>query len=237
MALNTNTAKNQNKLYILKVRTQDAEKKPLPVHFEVFEKKTVEVEGKTEERWVTTTTTKDVTGDLNSIELTEREFKGEKIPGVKVTLVDDSQKESYLLDLRYNIVSRSLFNSLFGLTSFENLEIGVYQTKPKSADGKSYASISLKQNGKRVDWKFDKNSIPPIETVKIGKKEVSNFDNMNEFYIKHLQNLSAKLRSNRSQVKSASAPASVHEVDTHEIPVSIGDEGSDDDSSGAEKLF
>jgi hypothetical protein len=222
MALNTNTAKNQNKLYILKVRTQDAEKKPLPVHFEVFEKKTIEVEGKPEDRWVTATTTKDVTGDLNNIE---------------VTLVDDSQKESYLLDLRYNMVSRSLFNSLFGLNSFENLEIGVYQTKPKTADGKSYASISLKQNGKRVDWKFDKNSIPPIETVKIGKKEVSNFDNMNEFYIKHLQNLSVKLRSNRAHTKSVSVPAPAHEVDTHEIPASIGDDGSDDDSGGAEKLF
>lgn len=200
MALNTNTNKNSNKLYILKVRTKDADKQSVPVHFEVFEKKSVDINGKTEEKWATATTTRNVSGDLSRVELGEVEYEGEKSPTVKLTIVDNAQKESYLLDLRYNIISRSLFNGLFNLKSFDNIEIGVYQTKPKTKDGKSFAAISLKQNGERVDWKFKKEEIPPVEIVKVGKKGVSNFDNMNEFFLKNLEELSIKVRANKPKV-------------------------------------
>ena len=134
---------NNGELIILKLKTTDPEKKPTPVHFEITRKK--------DDKWVVAGETKDVSGDITKIELYEKEYEGQVTPLVKVYLEDAEASETYLIDLRYNMLSRNLFNSLLSLTSFGGVSIGVYDRK---VGEKTYPSISVKQNDKRVDSKY-----------------------------------------------------------------------------------
>lgn len=199
---NNNTQSN-NKLFILKIRTQDAEKKVVPIHFEVFSKK--------DDKWESVRSdVRDVSGSLTRLELGEKEFNGEKSPTVKLTLEDASQQESYMLDLRYSMITRSLFNALLSLKSFDNLKISVYQTKPKSKDEKSYPQISLRQNDEKVSWKYKLEELPPVEKVTIGKKEITNFDKLNDFFVEKLRELT---KSIRGKAKTQSSPTSKTQED------------------------
>lgn len=202
---NNNTQSN-NKLFILKIRTQDAEKKVVPIHFEVFAKK--------DEKWESIRSdVKDVSGSLTRLELGEKEFNGEKSPTVKLTLEDASQQESYMLDLRYSMITRSLFNSLLSLQSFDNLKVSVYQTKPKSKDEKSYAQISLRQNDEKVSWKYKLEELPPVEKVTIGKKEITNFDKLNDFFVEKLRELTKSIRG-----KGKTQSSSVSKTQEDDVP-------------------
>jgi hypothetical protein len=182
---------NNNKLYILKPRTQDAEKKPITPILEVLEK--------VEDSWKITGDTKSVSGNLTKIELGERTWEGVTSPTVKITLEDTERKESYLLDLRFNLMTRSLFNSLLSLKDFNDVSISIYSTKPKTPTDKSYPAMAARSHDNRLDWRFKPEELPPIVKVKVGKQEVPVFDDLNDFLIKELRVLAEKVKESRKQ--------------------------------------
>lgn len=198
---------NDNELIILKLKTADAEKRPVPVHFEISKK----VDGK----WGAVGDTKDVSGDITKIELYTREWEGVETPLVKIFIEDAEAKETYLLDLRYNMLSRNLFNTLLSLTSFEGVSIGVYERKKEE---KTFPAVSVKQDGKLVNWKYKIDELPKVETVRVGKKDITNFDNLNDFFIEELKKLSELVKGAPAPVaKKPAAPAPEPE-EGEEIP-------------------
>lgn len=212
MALGNNR-KNDSTLIILKLKTADAEKKPVPVHFEVTKK--------VDDKWQPVGETKDVSGRLTKVETYEREWEGTVTPLVKIYLEDDDAKETYLLDLRYNMLSRNLFNSLLSLDSFEDVKIGVWDRKK---DDKTYPAVTVRQGEKMVDWKHKIADLPPVEKVKVGKKDVTNFDNLNDFFIEELKAFADKVKATTPVAPKASPSKSKvsndvdEEVGDSEIP-------------------
>lgn len=186
---------NDNELIILKLKTADAEKKPVPVHFEVTKK--------VGDKWSAVAETKEVSGTITKVETYEREWEGVVTPLVKVYLEDAEAKESYLLDLRYNMLSRNLFNTLLSLESFDGVKIGVYERKKGD---KTYPAVSVRQNDQLVNWKYKIEELPAIEKVQVGKKEITNFDNLNDFFIEELKALGERVKGGQKSVPAKSGP-------------------------------
>ena len=178
-----NTNNNNNKLSILKIKTRDAEKHDIPPYFSVSEKN---AEGK----WTEVSQVKDLAADLVRVEVGEREFEGEPYNEIKLTFEDKNLQESYLLDLRMNLLSRNIFNSLFSLSSFENIELGLYQKRGE----KTYPAVSVKQSGQRVDWKYKLDEQPKMNKVLVGKKTVVDSTELDEFYVEKLKELAARVK-------------------------------------------
>ncbi len=203
---------SNNELIILKVKTADAEKKPVPVHFEVMKK----VDGK----WAATGETRDVSGRVTKVETYEREWEGKMTPLVKLYIEDESVQETYLLDLRYNMLSRNLFNNILSLTSFEEVSIAL---RDKKKGDKTYPTVYVNQGGKKVDWKYKVEELPKVVKVMVGKTEHTSFDDLNDFFIKELTELSEVVKSQMSQ-RTATAP----KVDKVEDAAPEGEEGDSD---------
>lgn len=197
MALGS-THKNNGKLFILKLRTADAEKKPVAPHFEITEK--------VDDKWVVTGQVNEVSGTLTKVETYEKQYEGDITPLVKVFIEDKEKNESYLLDLRYNMLSRNLFNTLISLETFGDLKIGLWERKK---DDKTYPAISLRQSDKMVNWKFEIKDLPPVDKVIVGKKTVTSFDNLNDFFIEKLKEFSDRVKN-----APRSAPVSQEKVET-----------------------
>lgn len=206
MALGNNNT-NNNKLLILKVVTKDAEKKQVPPHFSVSTKAD---DGK----WTVTNQVKDISGDLVKVETEKKEWEGQEYDVIKVYLADDKLKETYLLDLRQNMLARNIYNSFAGLKSFENIEIGLYE---KTKGEKTFPAVSIKQNGTRVDWKFKLEELPKLNKVKVGKKEIVDSAELDEFFIKELEELSARVSANKSETPKT-VVVEDHNGDSSDIP-------------------
>lgn len=207
-----NSRQSENELIILKIRTTDDLKSPTPVHFEVSKK--------VGDKWSAVAETKEVSGTITKVETYEREWEGVVTPLVKVYLEDAEAKESYLLDLRYNMLSRNLFNTLLSLESFDGVKIGVYERKKGD---KTYPAVSVRQNDQLVNWKYKIEELPAIEKVQVGKKEITNFDNLNDFFIEELKGLGERVKGGQkaapvTKTKRASQPSESPLSDDSEIP-------------------
>ena len=190
MALgNTNQPQSNRKLLILKLKSKDEnEVSMIPNLFQISEK--------VNEKWTPREQLEArVSGNLTKIELSEGDWNKKKYGIVKLYLEDPATDELYLLDMRYNSLSRNLFNSLLALESFENLSISNYKTKsPK--DGKEYANISLWQGDKMIKGKNPLDSIPKPEVIKNKAGEVisRDFTDVDNFIKAQLVELVARVK-------------------------------------------
>lgn len=200
MALSKGDTQNSNKLYVLKIKTKDVDGKPVPVFFQVAEK------NPETGKWTPTGEMKNVTGNLVSVQVTDEDYNGEKYNAVKLTLEDPDAKESYILDTRFNMLSRSLLNSLCSLTNYDDLKIGVYQSSPKPGF-ESQASVSVRQGDQKVSWAFAIADQPKVTEVKAGAKVIRVYDDLNNFFIEKVKDLNEKVKAARK-----SKPAKVKEV-------------------------
>ncbi|MFA5234044.1 MAG: hypothetical protein WC390_06540 [Sulfurimonas sp.] len=216
MALGNENQTN-GKLYILKLKAKDKAAKQVPSFFEVSEK----VEGK----WTATSEVKRVAGNLTRITIEKGEWEGSEYDIVKLILTDPEKDESYLLDLRMNLLARSLYNSLLSLTSFEDLSISLYQTKK---DDKTYDAISLRQGDSLVKWKHDLQNQPRVETVKIGGKKIVDSSKLDVFYIEQLTELAGIVKSAPRSAKKPTT-ASTDQISQEEIAQAPTQEISDED--------
>lgn len=177
----------QNKMYILKIKTTDAEKHKIEPCFQISEKNAET--GK----WAATGTTTSVSGDLTKLEIREQEYLGEKYNSISAYLKDNDTQEIYLLDLRLNLLSRSLCNSFLGLKDYTGLKISLYTNKKNG-----YPAISLRSHGELTNWAFSLDSIPAAIEVQFKGKIQRDYTPVDEFYIEKLRELSARLASGES---------------------------------------
>ena len=199
---------NKNKNYdnknahFVNVVTKDAEDKDIKPYFS-FRKKTGDKEY--------TEVAKDTSfsGTLAKVLTHEREYQGVKSPRVKIIFEDGD--DSYILDMSYTILSRSLFNSLLSLESMEELILQIYQTKPNDK-GKVYPQMSLRQGekGVMIRWKYTREELPEIKKVKIKGKEMSDTEDVDNFF---RDKLIEKFDSGASH-SAPSAPAASTKADT-----------------------
>ncbi len=191
MGLSNGRETNNGALVFLNPRAKNAKGEKVSPHFEVARV----VDGKITKTEETAT---QVNGNLVKIEFKEREFKGIKNKHVVLYIRDDAANETYSLDLTYNLPSRSLFNGLAGMQSFDNISVSYYESK------KGYATYALQQNGERVDWKFKLEELPQPIKVMFKGKEQSDFQPLDDFFEKELQEVVKRLGGKSTEVKKES---------------------------------
>lgn len=181
MSLSNSNGGQASNLYILKPVSKNKEGENVRPYFEVSKSEA----GK----WVVTEDQgiNNVTGTLFKIEAVEEEYKGDKYYRVRVYLKDGD--ESYLLPCRMNIASRSMFNSLFNLTSFEGVSIRYYQTKS------GYDAFFVSQNGEKVSWKYESQDMPSPEEIPFKGKIIRDFTALDKFFVDNIELLNQKLQS------------------------------------------
>jgi hypothetical protein len=171
----------------------------------------------------------------NIIDIQNRETKHEKktIKSVSVTMQDGD--EYYFVGIPHTYLGRNILNSLLGLKTFNGVEIGVYQSKPKP-DPKDpnkmrpgFASSAVRQAGKLVYGKFKQEELPKIEKVKVGNELFSDTTAIEAFLIKQVEELGKVVKDNAPAGVNTGNPSATANV---AVPASTGDqsaEGEDND--------
>lgn len=197
MALGKQYKDDGSKVYVLRPTNKNEKKEKVPVHFDVFEKK----DGK----WVKTREETRVSGDLFKLEIKEFEFEKVVTKSVTIGLKDYANKETYLVDTRFNIPARSLYNMLISLTTnFDNLSLSIYN---REHNGNEYDAFSLRQGQELVPWKYKIADLPKaIETTFKGQV-MRDYTPIDEFFEKELIELSNRLAKRPAKsVAQESAP-------------------------------
>lgn len=142
-----------------------------------------------------------VSGDITKIDVQDKSWKDEEYKEVALYLRDDNANESYVVNLRFNIATRSLFNALASLESFANVELTLYKDKTRG-----YGRYGLWQDGNLVKWKYSKEEVPAPVEVTVGKKKVVDYTDIDSFFEKELLKLSTTLLGQASSTRN-SVPA------------------------------
>lgn len=199
MALGRKNKAISGKLLILKIKTKDADDKPISPVFEISEK------GADNKYVKRTQTETGVSGNLVRLEVKEQKWKDETYNTVALFLQDGD--ETYLVDCRVNMLTRSLFNSLLSLKKFENVSISLYmykKTDKNTGAVSEYPAVSLWQNDEQVKWAVPIAEQPkPTSVVFKGKKQ-NDYTAVDLFFIEKLRGLAkvvdAAAKSSGSQI-------------------------------------
>ena len=192
--LGNDNQNNNNKLLILKIATKDAEKKNIDPVFNISEKSAET--GK----WGVTGSVSSVSGDLTKIEIRDQEYLGEHYNTVSLFLNDQDTQETYLLDLRLNLLTRSLVNSLLGMKDFNDIKVSLYTNKKNG-----YPAVSVRSHGELAHWLYNLDEVPAVDEIKDKKGNVvkRDYSDLDSFYVEKLRELAARLNSSEAPVKSA----------------------------------
>lgn len=201
------TVKKDLKAFSLKIKTKDLAKP----EFLVSERQ----DGKFVELAEREST---VSGNLIGIEPKDFNWQGKTIKSVNVTLTDNDQ--IYFISLPFSNLGRGLMNSFLALKKFDNVEIGLYQTKPKVAGGKTYPAGSLRQNGEMVRWKFSQDQLPIADEIVFKGEKMRDWTKQEDFLCEQLKELNKVIRSTtpaQAQV-AVEVPVASAEDDTLDAP-------------------
>lgn len=217
-----NNNDNNGKLFVLKVKTTDENKKNLanPV-FQVLEKNE-------ENKWVITNTVPSVSGRLSKVDVKESVWEGDTYYTVSALVKDDAAEESYLVDFKMNLMNRSIFNSLLNIDKSKDIKIGLYTSK------KGYPAGSVRQGENLIDWKYSLDQVPKADEIEFKGKVMRDYTAVDSFFITKLREFGASLSSVVSEPaaeKPASAPAKKAKVVKNEVKqeVAVADVDSDGD--------
>lgn len=189
-------------LYSFKIKTKNL---PAP-HFEVYKKI-----GDKYEKLAETATR--VSGNLIAAAPKENSFEGKTIKSVNLTLQDG--KDIYFVNVGYTFLGRNLFNALLNLKAYDQVEIGLYQSKPKpgATDTRGFASVSLRQGdgNEIVRGKFDyKTELPATKKIRVNGQDQTDTYDLDCFFEEKMKAWCKDV--NAASKKSApSAPASSEE--------------------------
>ncbi len=161
-----------------------------------------------------------VTGTLIGVEPKETLWQNKTIKSVNATLTDGDQ--IYFLTIPYSNLGRGLMNSLLGLTSFNDVQISLYQTKPKTDGGKTYPAVSVRQAGEIVRWKYSNDQLPPPEVITFKGETLRNFEKLELFLAEKLNDLNAVIKKSTpapsKEVEAAQGAAPAADKDDENIP-------------------
>ena len=112
-----------------------------------------------------------VSGNVVALQNKETKFEKKTIKSVTVVLFDPKEDMAIYAGVPHTYLGRNILNSLLSLKTFNGVEIGVYQSKPKpdlKNPGKmrpGYASSAVRQGGQLVYGKFKNEELPKIPNV------------------------------------------------------------------------
>lgn len=158
-----------------------------------------------------------VSGTLIGVEPKETKWENKTIKSVNVTLTDGDQ--IFFVTVPYSNLGRGLMNSLLSLKAFNDVEIGLYQTKPKVDGGKTYPATSLRQAGEIVRWRYSLEELPKPEEIVFKGEKMRNFEEQEKFLATQLVEL--------NKVIKATTPVKPNEKVAETAPVSEEDKGED----------
>ncbi len=163
-----------------------------------------------------------VSGTLIAMEHKEFTWKSptgnQLIQSVNIVLTDKKEDAIYFITIPYSYMGISAVNSLLALKTFDDIKLELYQTKPKTDGGKSYGALAVNQGGKKVDWKFKKEELPPVDKVKFQGKDLSDFSNLIKFVSAEIEKFSKNLKDQG---------ATIHTVDQSPVNNTV-DNASDE---------
>lgn len=133
-----------------------------------------------------------VSGTLIEIEHRETPYNGDVIKSVSLYLKDGD--EFYMVSLPYTILSRSVFNSLLNLKSFEDIEISLYNSKPRE-DGKVYGAASVWQNRQLVNWAFERDALPATPEITFKGKKMRDTEALDKFFEEKIRELNTRIKA------------------------------------------
>lgn len=158
-------------------------------------------------------TVSDLSGSIIKIEQKVTEWEGKKIESVLVTLKDTTEtgSELYFVSFPFGIATRSLFNAMLSLKSFDNISIGTYMTRPKKEGDKSYPAIALRQNGEIIRWKFELKDLPAVKEITFKGEKMRDYTDTDKFFVDQLTELNKQIHV-KKEVVVATPTAPVVEV-------------------------
>jgi hypothetical protein len=202
MALGTNTSFGGGPLVFLTPRSKDKEGHKIDPYFSVGRVGADNKIQQTEEKPTL------VSGDLVSLDIKEREFTTqagakEKRDEVALYLRDREANETYRVPYGFNISGRGVFNSLVTLKKtgdFGGLQIDYYRNRA------GFDAFSVKQRGEKVPWAFKIEELPAAEKITDRKGNVikTDFSDVDEFFKKHLLEISEMLGKGKKQDENGS---------------------------------
>ncbi len=189
-------------LYSFKIKTKDL---PAPV-FEVSKKVGDDYEKLPE-------TAKVLSGNLISASPKKNLHEGKEIRSINLTLQDG--KDVYFLSVGETFIGRNLYNALLALKSFDDIQVQLYQSKPKPGQTKTFASVSLRQHGETVRGLYDnKTELPAVKKVRVNGKDQSDTEQLDLFFREKMTAWCKVV--NAAAPKQASAPTTESHTDTGE---------------------
>lgn len=195
-----NNNQNNGKLFVMKVVTHDAEKKKL-------DHPTFEVREKNEEnKWVITKNVPAVSGRLSKVTVKEGEWEGDKFYTVSTLIKDDEAEESYLVDFKFNLMNRSVFNSLLNIDTTKDIKIGLYMSK------KGYPAASVRQGDDMINWKYSLDEQPKAEEITFKGKTMRDYSAVDNFFVNELKEFGASLGSAPAVISTKSTPVAEKSV-------------------------
>lgn len=165
----------------------------------------------------------------NLIEIRNRKTKvkdNKELESVSAVFQDGD--DVVFLQIHHNYLGWNILNSLCNLKTFENLELGVYQSKPREGQTKTFPSSVIRQNNQMVKGKFANDELPAIPKHVIGRDTISDKTARTAFFVAQVEELAKVVKASAPvNPKGKSQTAGV--TDGHESDLENGDGPSDED--------
>ncbi len=189
-------------LYSFKIKTKDL---PAPI-FEVSKKG---ADGKYAVLAAPNNTATRVSGHLISASPKENTHEGKLIRSINLTLQDGD--DVYFVSVGETFLGRNLYNSLLGLKTFDEVEIGLYQSKPKpgAVNKTGFASVALRQKGELVRGPYDPkgDEMPKTKKVRVNGKDQTDTEALDNWFREKMIAWCKKVNAAAPKQEKSSAPA------------------------------
>lgn len=212
----SNSFDPNTKLYTFRIKTKDL---PAPIF---------EVQRKTAEGYETLPdTVTRVGGSIIGLKHKVFNHKGKDIKSVNVTMQDGN--DVYFVTVGYTFIGRNILNSILNLKSFNDIEISLYQSKPKpdSTFKTGFASVAVRQGPGRdkelIYGLYKKEQLPVIKKVKVNGEMVSDTEDIDAFFEKEIVEFEKVVRA-----AAAAAPRSIPQA-----PESSSEDGPSEEELAA----
>ncbi len=190
-------------------------------------------------------TVKNVSGNLVSASPKENTHDGKLIRSINLTIQGNGKEDKddvYFVSVGETFLGRNLYNALLGLKTFADIEIGLYQSRPRPAkpgqpaQTKTFASVSLRQHGEPVRGPFDqKKDMPAVKKVRVNGKDQSDTEELDNWFREKMIAWCKVVNAANKQGAAASAPAP--QAQAEDEGVHVGAPTDDNGTSDEEVPF
>lgn len=169
-----------------------------------------------------------LSGNLTDIRNKKSKFEGKDIESVSATFQDGD--DIVFLTIPHNYLGWNILNSFCNLQTFNGIEVGVYQSKPREGQTKTFPSSAVRQGGELIKARFANQELPEIPKHKIGNDVISDKTARIAFFVAQVEELSKRVRASVAASPVANhgaqtpAPSDVDEPAPHDDGPTIPDD-------------